>query len=96
MTTKSHARLGKLLATIAAQRRAGESRVIAQRIEKATGHRVGHREISSYLNGRGLPSPKFMRAFAKAFSLTEEERRKVAWVYTLSSPRIRRPPTNGD
>lgn len=85
-TTTSYGPLGNLLAAIAAKRRADESRTIAQCMGKATGHRVSHREISSYLGGRGLPSPKFMRSFAKTFSLTVEERRKLAWMYTFSRP----------
>ena len=81
---RSYVRLGNQLAAIAAERHEDECRSIAGRMERATGHAVSHREISSYLSGEGLPSPKFMRAFANAFSLTTEERRRLAWMYTFS------------
>jgi hypothetical protein len=81
---KSYSRLGNLMATLATERRASDPHVIAKRIEEATGHKISHREISDYLNGVGLPGPKFMRAFAEAFSLTVEECRKLAWIYTFS------------
>jgi hypothetical protein len=81
---KSHSRLGNLLVTLATERRASDPRAIAKRIEEATGHKVSHREISDYLYGGGLPGPKFMRAFAETFSLTVEEGRKLAWIYTFS------------
>jgi hypothetical protein len=80
----SYGRLGNLLATLATQRRASDPRAIARRIEEVTGHKVSHREVSDYLNGGGLPGPRFMRAFAEAFSLTVEECRKLAWMYTFS------------
>lgn len=84
MIARSYVRLGNHLAAIAAERRAGEPRTIASSMERATGHAVSHQEISSYLEGEGLPSPRFMRAFAEAFSLTREERRRLAWMYTFS------------
>lgn len=84
MIARSYVRLGNHLAAVAAKRRAGEPRAIASSIERATGHAVSHREVSSYLDGEGLPNPGFMRAFAEAFSLTREERRRLAWMYTFS------------
>jgi hypothetical protein len=84
MIARSYVRLGNHLAAIAAERRAGAPRTIASSIERTTGHAASHREISSYLDGERLPSPRFMRAFAKAFSLTREERRRLAWMYTFS------------
>jgi hypothetical protein len=83
---ESYSRLGELLAKLATERRAGDPRTIAERIEEATGQKVSHREISNYLYGARCPEPQFMRAFAVAFSLTVEESRKLAWIYTFSKP----------
>lgn len=81
---RSYSRLGNLLATLAAERRASNPCAIAKRIQEATGYAVSHRMISDYLYGADFPGPKFMRAFAKAFSLTVEESRKLAWIYTFA------------
>jgi hypothetical protein len=81
---KSYSRLGNRLTTIATEQRASDPRIISKRIEEATGHKISHQEISYYLNGGSLPGPQFMRAFAKAFSLTVEECMKLAWIYTFS------------
>jgi hypothetical protein len=81
---RSYSRLGNQLVKLAAERRASDPRAIAKRIEEATGHKLSHREISDYLHGADFPEPKFMRAFAKTFSLTVEEGRQLAWMYTFS------------
>jgi hypothetical protein len=82
----SYSRLGDLLASLATDRHAGDPRTIAERIVETTGHEVSDQEISNYLCGARCPGPKFMRAFADAFSLSAEESRKLAWIYTFSKP----------
>jgi hypothetical protein len=84
MIDRSCSRLGDLLVKLATEQCASDPRVIAKHIEEATGHKVSHREISAYIYGTGFPGPKFMRAFSEAFSLTVEEGRKLAWIYTFS------------
>lgn len=78
--------LGNLLAAMALQRLSRDPYAIAERIEEVTHHAVDPREVLDYLEGIRCPNQKFIPAFAEAFSLTAEERRRLAWVYTFSEP----------
>lgn len=83
MTTKPYKRLGALLTRLVKNRSASGPTAIARRIEEATGHKVTHQATSHYLRGTRCPGPEFMHAFAEAFSLTVQERRQLAWMYTF-------------
>jgi hypothetical protein len=83
MTTKPYRRLGALLTRLAKKRSASGPTAIARRIEEATGHKVARKTLSGYLRGTRCPGPEFMHAFAEAFSLTAQERRQLAWMYTF-------------
>jgi hypothetical protein len=84
MIDRTYSPLGDLLVELATARYASDPRAIAKRIEESTGHTVSHREISAYIYGTRFPGSKFMRAFSETFSLTVEEGRKLAWIYTFS------------
>jgi len=102
--------LGRLLAKIAESRTSGpvpasaDSRIedlISERLEERTGERFGGREIRGYLTGSRPPPPRFIPAFAEAYSLTVKERRQVAWAHAFSEPPHPRtldspPPARGD
>ena len=76
--------LGKLLAVMALKRSACDPFAVAQRIVEATDHAFDPEEVLDYLEGARCPNPRFIPAFAEAFSLTTEERKRLAWVYTFS------------
>ena len=80
---EDYRKLGDLLAALALEREERDPHAIAKCIEETTDHKVGPEEISDYLHGRRCPGPAFMLAFAEAFSLTVDERRRLAWVYTF-------------
>ena len=81
---KPYSQLGGLLTELALQRRASNPHAVAKLLAETTGHISDGQEISDYLSGARRPDPKFMPAFAEAFSLTVEERRKLSWLYTYS------------
>ncbi|QIN77656.1 hypothetical protein GBA65_03070 [Rubrobacter marinus] len=76
--------LGKLMAAMALKRLASDPSTIAARIREAADHAVDPEDVLDYLRGARCPAPKFISAFADAFSLTVEERRRLAWMYTFS------------
>lgn len=76
--------LGELLAQMAVARLAGNPRAIAERVELVADHPIDPQEVLEYLEGVRYPNPRFLPAFAEAFSLTPEERKRLAWVYTFS------------
>lgn len=78
--------LGKLLAVMALKRATCDPFAVAQRIVETTDHAFDPQEVLDYLEGARCPNPRFLPAFADAFSLTTEERKKLAWVYTFSEP----------
>jgi hypothetical protein len=100
-----HSQLGEVLAKLALERCAVTSsstshgrieEAIARRIEEFSGGQdFSREEILDYLHGERWPEPKFIRAFAQAFSLTVVELRLLAWAYTFSEtphPRIAQHP----
>ncbi len=84
MTDGPYRDLGNLLAGMALKRLARDPSTIGERIAETTDHAVDPQEVLDYLEGARCPTPKFIPAFAEAFSLTVEERRRLAWVYTFS------------
>jgi hypothetical protein len=105
LDAERYSQLGEVLAKLALERCAVTSsstshgrieEAIARRIEEFSGGRdFSQEEILDYLHGERWPKPKFIRAFAQAFSLTVVELRLLAWAYTFSEtphPRIAQHP----
>jgi hypothetical protein len=78
---RPHKNLGALLASLARKRHAHDHYAIAEHLKNSVGYEVGPDMLQRYLYGAHFPEPEFFRAFAKAFSLTVEERRDLAWLY---------------
>jgi hypothetical protein len=73
--------LGNLLASLAQEHHAHDPYAIVQYLGNSVGYTVSPHMLQSYLYGAALPEPESFCAFAKAFSLTVEERRNLAWTY---------------
>jgi hypothetical protein len=76
--------LGDVLGELVRVRLADTPKAIASHIVEATGDEFNHQEITLYLQGTDTPPQRFISTFAEAFSLTIEERRRLAWVYSFS------------
>ena len=74
--------LGDLLDGLVRECRTHEPHAIAEHLQEATDYKVSPQRVASYLHGASLPEPPFFPAFAEAFSLTAEERRDLAWLYS--------------
>jgi hypothetical protein len=78
---KPYSELGKVLDGLARSRDVRGPYNIAQHLKGATGYDVRGQAVSEYLHGEYLPKHAFVRAFADAFELTQEERGKLARAY---------------
>jgi hypothetical protein len=79
---KPYGEFGNLLSSLAHKHHMYEHRVLAKHLEEATGYGVGPDMLARYLRGESLPGPLFVRAFAKAFCSSTEERSNLAWLYS--------------
>jgi transcriptional regulator with XRE-family HTH domain len=46
---------------------------LTRRVEAVTGSRMGRDAVSTYINGRSLPTPKSLNQLCQAFGLTRED-----------------------
>jgi hypothetical protein len=81
-TDKPYGELGKVLDALARERDVRGPYAIARRVQEVSGHGVTGQAVSRYFHDGVWPKPAFLRAFAATFDLSEEERDKLAWVYT--------------
>ena len=79
---KPYRELGNLLSSLAHKHHIYEHRLLAKHLQEATGYGVSCDMLARYLRGESLPEPLFVRAFAKAFRSSAEERRNLAWLYS--------------
>ncbi len=84
--TKPYCELGKLVDTLARSRDVRGPYQIAQHLEYANGYEVSGQAVSKYLYGNIGPKRAFVKAFADAFWLTEQERAELAWTYAYGLP----------
>ncbi len=82
---KPYSELGKLLDTLARSRDVRGPYNMAEYLNDVTNHEVSGQSISKYLFGTNEPKQTFIRAFADAFELTEQERAELAWVHAYGS-----------
>lgn len=92
-TDKPYAELGNLLDSIARERNVRGPYSIANRVTDVTKYEVTGQAVSRCFYGSAWPRPGFIRAFAAAFDLSEEERDTLAWFYTYGSYQNERPTT---
>jgi DNA-binding NarL/FixJ family response regulator len=74
--------LGDFLDSLVRECLTHEPHTIAEHIGKVADYEVSPQRVASYLYGTSLPEPPFFPAFAEAFSLTAEERKDLAWLYS--------------
>jgi len=79
---REYSKLGKVLDEIARSRNVRGARPIARRVKSRTGGGPTGAAVSQYLYGDTTPRRDFIERFAKAFELSESERRfKYTYAY---------------
>jgi len=81
--TERFAPLGDALEELAALRGVRGPSAVARRIREVASYPVSGPEIGPFLHGDDWPPSALMVAFRHAFGLNEEERARLAWVYTF-------------
>ena len=81
-TDKPYSELGKMLDGMARDRDVRGPYAIAKRVHEVSGHAITGQAVSRYFHDGVSPKPAFLRAFAATFELSEEERDRLAWIYT--------------
>ena len=82
---KPYCELGKLLDALARSRNVRGPYNMAEYLGDVANHKVSGQSISKYLFGINEPKQAFIRAFADALELTEQERAELEWVYAYGS-----------
>jgi hypothetical protein len=83
MEQKPYCKLGEVLDEQSRARHVRGPYNTAKHVREATGFKVSGSSVSGYFYGRTHPPPEFNAAFVEAFSLEEDEIRRLAYVYTL-------------
>ena len=78
---KEYSELGKVLDDIARSRNVRGARPIARWVKTRTNGGPTGAAVSQYLYGTTTPRTDFIERFARAFELTEDERRLLAYTY---------------
>jgi hypothetical protein len=80
---KPYCKLGEVLDEQARARHVRGPYNVAKHVSEATGFKVSGSSVSGYFYGRSHPPPEFNTAFVEAFSLEEDEVKRLAYAYTF-------------
>lgn len=82
---ETYSELGKMLDALARIRGVRGPYNIANYVKDVTGYEASGQAVSKYLYGETRPRHTFVKAFADAFKLTDQERAELSWVYAYGS-----------